>query len=83
MKLNTSPSGAPSFRNLPARSDCIKPLISCEPRIPPMFAGERRKIRFALFGMIRAENGLSVRSVEHGANLGGIAATLIMITLRR
>src|SRR5919201_996971 len=80
MKLNISPSGAPSFRNLPAKSDRISPLISCEPRMPPMFAGERRKIRCAPFD-IRAENCLEVCSVEHGVNFEGIAATLIMITL--
>jgi len=46
-----------------------------------MFADDRRKIRCALFGVIRAENGRQVRSPKTGANFEDIAATLIMMTL--
>src|SRR5438309_11186535 len=67
MKLKTSPSGAPPSRKRMAKSDRAWPLMTCPARIPAMFAGERRKIRFG------AESDGSICSLTASVkrNLGG------------
>src|SRR6266568_3551018 len=71
MKLNISPSGTPWLRKRTAMPECIPSFMIREPRIPRMFAGERRKIRRARIGTVWSPVADGVKQGE-GYSWGGV-----------